>query len=64
MELQEKNVKIRKLTAEEGKIIISKETQIDAEGKETPVIKAKEIYLGKEDSTENYMEIEEEKTDE
>lgn len=57
MELQE--IKLRKLTADEGKIIISKETQTDEEGIETPVIKAKEIYLGKEDSEENYIEIEE-----
>ena len=64
MEIQEKNVKVIKLTAEEGKIIVSKETQVDADGKETPVIKAKEIYLGKEDSVENYIEIEEEKTNE
>ena len=59
MELQEKNVKIRKLTADENKIIISKETQKDENGNDVPVVKAKEIYLGKEDSEENYVEIEE-----
>ncbi|MCI8410882.1 MAG: hypothetical protein HFJ40_00195 [Clostridia bacterium] len=60
MELQEKNVKIRKLTADENKIIISKETQKDENGNDVPVVKAKEIYLAKEDSEENYVEVEEE----
>lgn len=59
MNLQETNVKLRKLTADEGKVIISKETQTDENGVETPVVKSKEIYLGKQDSQENYVEIEE-----
>lgn len=59
MELQETNVKLRKLTADENKIIISKETQKDENGIDVPVVKAKEIYLGKEDSEENYIEVEE-----
>lgn len=59
MELKETNVKLRKLTADKGKIIVSKETKKDEEGKEIPVIQAKEIYLGKEDSLDNYLEIEE-----
>lgn len=59
MELQETNVKLRKLTADEGKIIISKETQKDENGIEVPIVKSKEIYLGKEDSQENYIEVEE-----
>lgn len=59
MELQETNVKLRKLTADEGKIIISKEKQTNEEGQEVPLVKAKEIYLGKEDSEENYIEVEE-----
>lgn len=59
MELQETNVKLRKLTANEGKIIISKETQKDENGIEVPIVKSKEIYLGKEDSQENYIEVEE-----
>lgn len=61
MELQETNVKLRKLTADVGKIIISKETKRDEKGIEVPVVKAKEIYLGKEDSKDNYREIEEER---
>ena len=60
MELKETDVKLRKLTADEGKIIISKEKQKDENGNEIPVIRAKEIYLGKEDSEENYLEINEE----
>lgn len=57
MELQE--IKLRKLTSDEGKIIVSKETQKDENGIDVPVVKAKEIYLGKEDSEENYIEVEE-----
>ena len=59
MELHETNVKLRKLTADENKIIISKETQKDENGVDVPIVKAKEIYLGKEDSEENYIEVEE-----
>jgi len=61
MELQETNVKLRKLTADEGKIIVSKEIVKDEDGKDIPVVQAKEIYLGKEDSEDNYIEVEEEK---
>ena len=59
MEIQE--VKLRKLVASEGKVIISKEKQTDEEGKETeiPLVRSKEIYLGKNDSEENYIEIDE-----
>ena len=60
MELQETNVKLRKLTADEGKIIVSKETQKDENGLDVPIVRAKEIYLGKEDSEENYVEVDEE----
>lgn len=60
MKLEEEKVTLRKLTASEGKIIISKETQIDEEtGEKNPVTKAKKIYLGKNDSEENYTEIDE-----
>ena len=60
MQLEEKNVIVRKLTADENKIIISKETQKDENGNEVPVVRAREVYLGKEDSEENYVEVEEE----
>lgn len=60
MKLESEPVILRKLIASEGKIIISKETKIDEEtGKEVPVVKSKEIYLGKYDSEENYIEIDE-----
>ena len=62
MELKETDVKLRKLRADEGKIIISKETQKDENGIEMPIVKAKEIYLGKEDSEDNYVEIDEEES--
>lgn len=60
MELQEKDIKLRKLTADEGKVIISKETQTDENGIEVPLVRAKEIYLGKEDREDNYVEVDEE----
>ena len=47
MEIQEKRVTLRKLTAEEGKVIISKETQTDENGNEVPLVRTKEIYLRK-----------------
>lgn len=53
-------IELRPLIAKEGKIIISKETTIDVDGREVPVVKSKEIYLGKEDSEDNYIEIDEE----
>lgn len=59
MELKEE-VTLRTLVASEGKIIISKETMTDEEtGEELPVIKAKTIHLGKHDSPDNYIEIDE-----
>lgn len=58
MKLEEEKVTLRKLTASEGKIIISKETQINEEtGEEEPVVRSKEVYLGKYDSEDNYIEI-------
>lgn len=60
MKLEEEQVTLRKLTASEGKIIISKEMQKDEEtGEERPVIKSKKVYLGKYDSEENYIEVDE-----
>jgi len=59
MELQERNVKLRKLVAGEGKVIVSKETQKDEDGNNIPITSAKEIYLGKVDSPDNYIEVEE-----
>lgn len=60
MKLESEQVTLRKLIASEGKIIISRETQIDEEtGEEKPILKSKEVYLGKYDSEENYIEIDE-----
>ena len=60
MKLESEQVTLRKLTASEGKIIISKETTTDEEtGEEKPVVKSKEAYLGKYDSEENYIEVDE-----
>lgn len=60
MKLESEQVTLRKLTASEGKIIVSKEMKIDEEtGEEKPVVKSKEIYLGKYDSEDNYVEIDE-----
>lgn len=59
MQLETKSVELRKLIADEGKVIISKETQKDENEIDVPVVKAKEIYLGKEDSQDNYIEVEE-----
>lgn len=50
MKLTEENIKLRKLEASENKVIQSK---INIE------IQGKVIYLGKEDSEENYIEIDE-----
>lgn len=47
MELQETNVKLRKLIADKNKIIISKKTQKDENNIDVPVVRAKEIYLRK-----------------
>lgn len=57
MEIQE--VILRKLTADTGKILVSKEKQKDEDGNETeqPLVKSKEIYLGKADSEDNYIEV-------
>lgn len=56
MELQEKQVTLRKLVASKGKIIVSK--SVDEDG--LPVVRAKELYLANGDSEENYEEILEE----
>lgn len=55
MQIQEKEVILRKLIASEGKIIISKTK--DEEG--NPVVKAKEIYLAKGQDANDFEEIDE-----
>ena len=51
MQLESKTVNLRKLTADEGMVITDKETQ---------TLRVKEIYLGKNESRDNFIEIEEE----
>ena len=57
-------IKVRKLVAEEGKIIVSRKTHYDEEQeKEVPDVSGKIVYLGKNDSEENYKEIEKSEED-
>ena len=57
--MQVTEAKITKLIAEDGKIIRSKATH-EEDGKIIHDVQAKIVYLGKNDSVENYEEIEEE----
>lgn len=55
MQIEEKQVTLRKLVASEGKILVSK--TVDEEG--NPTVKAKEIYLANGANEEDFLEIEE-----
>lgn len=55
MELKEQVVTLRKLTASEGKVIVSKSK--DEEG--NPVIVTKQLYLAVGDTADNYEEVDE-----
>lgn len=55
MKIEEKQVTLRRLIASENKIIVSKEK--DEEG--NPLVRAKEIYLAKDASEEDFEEVEE-----
>ena len=55
MQLQEKQVILRKLVASEGKILVSK--TLDEEG--NPTVKSKEIYLADGASENDFEEIDE-----
>lgn len=55
MELKEQVVTLRKLTAAQGKVIISKSK--DEEGR--PVVITKELYLAVGDTADNYEEVDE-----
>lgn len=58
---EKKNVELRILKADDGKIIVSKnKIQIDEKGTMDYAIRAKEVYLGINDDEKNYIEIEEE----
>lgn len=61
MIIENKENKIRKLKADEGFVIVSKQkVEIDNKGNTDYAIKSKEIYLGVNDSFDNYIEIKEE----
>ena len=55
MELKEQVVTLRKLTASEGKVIISKTK--DEEG--NPTVVTKQLYLAVGDTADNYEEVDE-----
>ncbi len=50
MQLESKTVTLRKLTADDGMVLTDKETQ---------TLRAREIYLGKGERKDNFIEIEE-----
>lgn len=54
MQIQEKQVTLRKLIASDGKILVSK--TLDEDG--NPTIRSKEIYLADGASEEDFEEIE------
>ena len=59
MTMETQTVELRKIIADEGKVfLITPETQ-DENGNVTPAETSKEIYLGVNDSAENYPEIDE-----
>lgn len=55
MQIQEKQVTLRKLVASEGKILVSK--TLDEEG--NPTVRSKEIYLADGASENDFEEIDE-----
>ena len=59
MTMETQTVELRKIIADEGKVfLITPETQ-DENGNVTSAETSKEIYLGVNDSAENYQEIDE-----
>ena len=59
MEIQSKQVELRKLVASEWKVLREKQIQYDENGKEIPRQTFKEIYLAVNASPDLYEEIEE-----
>lgn len=59
MEIQKKQVELRKLVAGQGKVLRDKEIQYDKEGKEIERQTFKEIYLAEGANEDLYEEIEE-----
>ena len=58
MEIQKKQVELRKLVASEGKLLREKTIQYDKEGNEIKRRTFKEIYLAENASEDLYEEIE------
>ena len=59
MEVQSKQVELRKLVASEGNLLREKQIQYDEKGKEIPRQTFKEIYLAVTASPDLYEEVEE-----
>lgn len=59
MEIIEKKVTLRKLTASEGKLLVPKTKDYDEEGNEIERIGSKEVYLASNASPEEWEEIDE-----
>lgn len=57
MQLEEKQVLIRKLIASPWRVLREKQIQYDEEGKEIPRETFKEVYLAKDASPDLYEEI-------
>lgn len=60
MQIEEKQVTLRKLVASKGKILISK--TLDEEG--NPTVKSKEIYLATGASADDFEEVDEKTVEE
>lgn len=61
MELQTKQVELRKLIASEGKVLREKTVQYDEEGSEIPRTTSKVIYLAENANPDLYEEIDDER---
>lgn len=59
MEIQKKQVELRKLVAGQGKVLRDKAIQYDKNGKEIERQTFKEIYLAENASEELYEEVDE-----
>lgn len=59
MEIQKKQVELRKLVASEGKVLREKTIQYDEEGNELERQTFKEIYLAENANADLYEEIDE-----
>lgn len=60
MQIEEKQVTLRKLVASKGKVLVSK--TLDEEG--NPTVKSKEIYLAAGASADDFEEVDEKTVEE